>query len=261
MAESLCADGMGVPSANVHAASSGVTGDVNQQNADAITCDVGKLSYQERKELGRCTRSGCPTEAADGHQLCEKHRAEQNRNNARYDRDLRAARKARGECPRCGTAVGELGCLPCRIRRGRVKSIGRDKKLDSASKFREHMHADGFARTRYHGQCERGAPSTATLDAQELAYALKSITKAVEGQKATTAAELSGASKAEIKAAEMTWLDEAALAVRFVDELLDRRRHVERAQQRAEQKQREAAKRERDRVREMEKAAKAQGCG
>jgi hypothetical protein len=141
------------------------------------------MSYEEKKSQGWCTRRWCRTPAslADDSQLCQRHLKRKREQDAASAARRRAAREADGLCVWCPAAKprpatqGSTACLPCRIKRNRLKiedGVGtRLGHQDRAAAIAAATRKDPDGRTRYHGQGRRGQQTYATLNAQDLRLA------------------------------------------------------------------------------------------
>lgn len=141
--------------------------------------------YQERLDLRLCTRCGkepCKPDSNYGESCHPKVKALQ----ARSARKRRAAAKRKKLCTRCAkrrrSPLSEWGCSRCLAETRRLKFPAVDRDVDHhGARTRDHLERDGYARTRFHGQAKRGAPSTATLDFMDLRDAIKDLAEAAHG--------------------------------------------------------------------------------
>jgi hypothetical protein len=145
---------------------------------------------QGRLELGLCTRCGLEP-AEDGAEECKEHVVDKRARDARYRSNLRDERERQGLCVNCPVSGppakvsrGETSCLRCKVRRRRLPSTvdGVDNEVDNRrTRIASRTLTGEDGRTRYHGQDRRGQQTHAQLDAQDLGFARREITRGETG--------------------------------------------------------------------------------
>lgn len=141
--------------------------------------------YQKRLDLKLCTRCGKEPCKPDSNLGLVCH-PKVNQLKAKSARKQRAAAKRKKLCTRCTrrrrSPLSDSWCAPCLAELKRIRFPDVDQHVDhKGDRTRDHMERDGYARTRFHGQVKRGAPSTAALDSMDLRDALRDLAKAAEG--------------------------------------------------------------------------------
>lgn len=203
-------------------------------NAGAITDDVAGDTYQERKELGRCTYPGCPDPACEDAGMCQLHRdraaARQQKwrqKRARLAKQLLATRKAKSQCLRCGSkrVSGGEHCAKCLVVVGEAAKQ-RDgvciKVRDKLATIEAHTKIDAGGRSRYIGQGKRGRQSVASIDSKDFDYAEDALRKMRAGFTLAANPELSRLEKRDAEQAANAFGD---LANRFVEDIQARHGH------------------------------------
>lgn len=192
----------------------------------ALDSALGQDDYYERKATGRCTRSGCPRDAAPDGQLCARHLKRKRRANRDSMRRLSRERREAGLCAAgCGAKCDTWYCPACSIRRRRVpraalgNALGRDAS-DSGGTWRD----DSSGWRRYRGRGKRGNPGPAVADERDLVDAADALKKGAEGLRYFRSPEVQALPRIQRKAAEDEAVALLALAARFVDEIVDRHR-------------------------------------
>ncbi|MBA3421666.1 MAG: hypothetical protein H0U12_07205 [Thermoleophilaceae bacterium] len=177
--------------------------------------------YEQRKATGLCTRCGVVA-ASDDSQYCQPHHEYAKQ----YSRDalkrLRDGRRAKGLCVYCGTKSEQRRCMACRIKQGRVSTRGVKKGVKNATADRTWKDAGG--RTRYHGQPSRGRQSNASLDDQDIDYAISALQKAKQGLEVARSPEVQALPKVQREEVKRAALSQADHGTRFIEEVLDRNR-------------------------------------
>ena len=193
-----------------------------------------KLSYLDRKSIGRCVQDGCDREAAPDINRCIMHHRRALKSAAESAARRREVRLADGLCVRC--PVGNVRkvwpatsdtCLACRVLRRRIRKADgtRDKELDrdAAIAAATRTHEDG--RTRYHGQGKRGQQPQAQLNRQDIGMARRAIDAGEQGLELLETEEvraLPRIQRSDVKQAAAHQLDRAT---RHIDDVLERLGH------------------------------------
>ena len=167
------------------------------------------MTYQERKEAGRCTTPYCKRRCSGGTQLCHGHRRAAAVARQRYNRRRRKNRKVCIDCPR--KAKDGRHCLRCRAmrtaRRSRKTRVG-DKVGDKRSAIERRTAVDNFGRVRYHGQERRGQQPRAQLDQKDIKDAIAALV-----QVEAALAQVRDPSNADIPRLQRKEAESAVLAV------------------------------------------------
>ena len=188
--------------------------------------DREREQYARRKELGQCVRCGDPTVAES--LWCAKHLSGALDAAKAAARDRRRRRRARGECGECGLPKDQK-------RRGRpvqktVIPSFPDLRSDPVSLLRRGTvtepitEGDGRTRSRFRGSGLRGgANQTASVvDGQELLLARKALDAAMVGLHEWRRPEVQQLPRIQKAAARRSYLALAHLALRHLEELLER---------------------------------------
>jgi len=189
------------------------------------------MTYQERKEAGVCTRPGCNQPAGEACNECPPHQFDtQKRARRRRIKNRRAWRKKR-LCLRCGgkRKQGRTWCAACLVREDRARSIASHKPRHNDDRTDRVLEGDGYARTRYHGQARRGQQKRYQLDLQDLDDAIARLQRAKRGVMLAAEAEEQQMPRVQRDEIRMEAMSQAAHAIRFVDDALDRN-HYERGE-------------------------------
>lgn len=147
--------------------------------------------YEQRKVEGVCTRCGKAAPSDDSN-MCKRCQGLVLKAKRRSDNAKRKRLRKAGMCAMCGRKSNRYRCGKCRVshylRRAKpplpkhenevgAKS-GADHSGDLHRTTRSVDSADGYARSRYHGQMQRGRQTIAALDDQDLVSAIKTMIKA-----------------------------------------------------------------------------------
>lgn len=200
----------------------GVNTGVNPPDDEASAPDD---SYEARKADGRCTRHGCPDDAADDNGQCPRHRDESRARSRKSIAKLRRRRARARRCRICGAKSGRFRCLRCRLRKARGLprkrpgvNTGVNKRAAVATRTRKH--ADG--RTRYHGRTRRGQPTRAQNDEQDIASAIEAVNGGRAELGRVEALRDTGIGHRELAAARSEALSLIAMGRRFLEAVLVR---------------------------------------
>lgn len=138
--------------------------------------------YQARKESQRCTYPGCAEPPTDGSGKCRKHtlkhRTAVSRSSAKRRAELRGT-DGKEKCFRCKKRSSTYLCQACKIVLGvqRFPTTRADNKADNQAHGipAQWRPEPGTNWNRYRGKAKRGKPSTATLDDQDIDYAVEEL--------------------------------------------------------------------------------------
>jgi hypothetical protein len=189
-------------------------------------------SYQDRKVAEACTYPGCDRAPDDDCNECSHHRAASKERRIRYRVKQRREWLKKKLCLRCGgkRKQGRTWCAACLIKLDRLRTADRDKQRDKMpDRTTRESEADGYARTRYHGQSRRGQQPGWQLDDQDLDEAISLLQRTKQGLELARDAEAAGTPRIQRQEIKDAALALAAQASRFVDEVLDRNRFGQRA--------------------------------
>lgn len=204
-----------------------------------------------KRIAGQCLYSGCHEKALDDSDYCGPHDAHERGRAANRQRRHRQKLADAGLCSAgCGRKVPRKRrpdgtviprrCRKCRkthsermreIREARGKAcvtgIARGVTGDTGADDRttRSVEADGYARTRYHGQPRRGQQPRWQLDFQDLDEAVEEIRRARRGIQLACEAEQAQTPRVQLDAIRNEAMSHAALARRFVEEVLRRNRY------------------------------------
>jgi len=181
--------------------------------------------YRERKlvEPPICARNGCRNAPAEDSDLCPGCRERARAANRAWAAARRAKRKRARRCRDCGRPARRARCQACRIVVGQAPKRGVDSRVETTPRTRKH--ADG--RTRFHGQMRRGRQTNASLDAQDLADALKYVERGRAGLAYAASPEVQALPRIQREAAQRAALAQIALAVRLLEQPLERHHYDE----------------------------------
>lgn len=183
-----------------------------------------RILYFERKAAGLCTRCGAPA-VVDG-QFCQAHRDAQLASNRASKDRVRSEFRAAGRCAAgCGVKCETYRCAGCAVKYDRLPSTGGvgggvGASIDANHVTQWRQDSDGYE--RYRGQLHRGKPTTALLDAQDLAHAEEQLRRGKAGLIYAHSPEVQALPKSQRVAAIAEALGLLALGGRFLDEVLDR---------------------------------------
>ena len=175
-------------------------------------------SYVARKlRIGTCTRcgvDGLPPDASMCEQCLTKHRKQ----TLRSVRKLRRSRAAAGKCRYCGVP-GVARCAACKKKQGRIPTVG-GSAGGSAGQDKWRRDNDGWE--RYRGKGQRGAPSAAVNDDQDLISALKAFEAGRKALAYAHSPEVAALGRIQRKGARAAAAAQLALAARFIDDIVER---------------------------------------
>ena len=183
--------------------------------------------YEIRKLAGLCTRGSCTHPALADGQLCAVHAAQEAKRVAQAMRALRAKRAATGLCVCCGRRRSDrYRCAACQVAYEQRQSTAPRTSVTAGvtTPEPERSWRDADNRLRYHGQLRRGAPSTATIEAQQvqnLEWAIDELRRCIADLAVVDRPEFVTALRAERKAAQRAALSRGAFAIRLVEEVLE----------------------------------------
>lgn len=195
-----------------------------------------KLSYEDRKVQGICTRSGCRRRASDDSSLCVRHHRADRRASREYKKRLRDERRAAKLCVWCSNAKpapaseGSTSCLPCRIKRNRVRAAdggvrvavhdgGRSAAIAAATR------KDPDGRTRYHGQQRRGQQTHTQLNAQDLRMATDSWEAFCAGVTILAGEDVKEWHRGKVDSMKIATASQGERCGRHIDDILERLGH------------------------------------
>jgi hypothetical protein len=186
---------------------------------------VEPRTYQERKEAGICTRAGCSKLAGEESNECPRHQRDSQKRRRRHRMKARRLWAKKRLCLRCGgkRAFGRKWCGRCLVREDRARTSAGDKQRDNKDdRTTDVLEADGYARSRYHGQSRRGQQKRHQLDAQDIDEAIERLQRAKRGVLLAAEAEEQQMPRVQRDEIRLAAMAQAALAGRFVEEILDR---------------------------------------
>lgn len=198
--------------------------DLQNVSGDLVSGD--ELPLRMRRKLAlECTECGTASPDAE---VCASCRRKASKRQARW-RDKRRRRK---QCVDCGRRSKTRRCTRCKRKGVTERDAGvdganhaTDEQLGgTASKVVAKTETDGKTRNRYIGRGTRGAPTLEQIefdDVRGLRFAVREIEKAIAKleEAGRVAAQLP---RIQRGAARREALAPAQLAVRFIDEVLDR---------------------------------------
>lgn len=199
--------------------------------------DLVDTRYEQRKLDGRCTRGSCKAKALPDGQLCASHKASEAKRKSADARRRYQTRRANGMCGDCGhVKTKQARCAACKLKYETARLSSKKDATILATPASDRIAAatrvDATGRSRYHGQMRRGGPTTAMReeqDLQTLRWAVEEIRKSIEGLGLLDLPRFAEALKSERAAARRAALSQAALAIRLVEEVLDRNRYSDAA--------------------------------
>jgi hypothetical protein len=185
-----------------------------------VATESPPISYLDRKLSGWCTYGACKQRAAEGFQLCSRHRARVNARKAKRTAATRAALFEAGKCVRCRKPSTTYRCPGCRIADG--TNLPRPSVADGVATDSDQWRRDGNGWERFRGKGHRGAPGAASTDEADLTEALKSLEKgrhALEYAHSDAVKALGRIARKDARARAAAILAHAA---RFIDDVVER---------------------------------------
>lgn len=196
---------------------------VDQLRADRRAHD--RAVYLARKVASLCTRCGDPV--SDG-QFCRPCGKAIRKLRNQHAGVLRARRRRKGQCARCGRKSKRYECFGCLLKLGRLpRSVipsTTDQTVDPVQGNDTRAEVDGYERQRYHGRARRGAPSRDQADSTDLLMARSSFARAEAALgflRGSASEGMSTIDRSEARKAAMAHLD---LCSRTLNEILARNR-------------------------------------
>jgi hypothetical protein len=136
-----------------------------------VATDSPPAGYHERKVAGWCTYGACPRRAADGFQLCDRHRRRVNARQRDRAAAVRAELSEQRKCRRCRKPSTTYRCPACRI----LDQTNLPARGVPARVATDEWRRDANGWERYRGKGQRGAPPAIVGDESDLAAATEAL--------------------------------------------------------------------------------------